>query len=218
VVKRLPGQLKIMIAVAGLTLVLAGCKHGRAAPFIPTSTLQPVNSTMPTPTLPQAQAMLREGSTATCSPTRTNVVTPSLGLTGTRIQTATRGPTVTHTTQPTAAQTPVFSIPDVLNPLYPTGMPSDYRLRPWSETYCAALVDMLVNRNFNVSPPIDDVSPYALALQAECLLRYPQSTDHEKMLQNMVDIDPAGFPLPSMRSGESLFAYMVEDFYARGII
>jgi tetratricopeptide (TPR) repeat protein len=70
----------------------------------------------------------------------------------------------------------------------------------------------------NAYPSVYEVASYARALQAECLLRYPKSDNLEKMLWDLTNIDPVGVPLPGMRPGESLFAFLLEALYTRGDI
>jgi tetratricopeptide (TPR) repeat protein len=127
----------------------------------------------------------------------------------------------TSTRQPAATLTKtfVFLIPSELKPVtLPDQGVSNYHLRPWSENNCTALVNRITDGDFTTDPVVDKVAPYALALQSECLLRFPRSASRETMLWDTLNIDPRGLPLPGMRPGQSLFSFLLEDLYHRGEI
>jgi hypothetical protein len=237
-VKKLPARSKLSLALLGLALLLIACKPGKPAPTV-VLTLFPILPTptlpAPTPTLPQMSLPFGGGQGGgTSSPTLDmragqagGTPSPTLDMragqgggtpTITRTRNPTRTPTSTWTRRPTATNTPLFSIPGELIPATPALTDYDYLLPPWTESLCTTLVDRISKHKFTADPWVEDNTPYALALQAECLLRYPQSKNRERMLWNMAAIDPAGLPLPGMRPGESLFAYLLEDLYQRGAI
>ncbi len=143
----------------------------------------------------------------TAAPALTTTLAPS--ATATEYLTTT--PRATITPRPTATRTPTVISPEPLKLTLPTTDAASYQLRAWSETDCLAMADRIAQRNFANPTEFYDVSDYAAALQAECLLRYRASPDWIEMAWEMASIDPSYSMLPELRPRQGLFAYLVED-------
>jgi hypothetical protein len=88
---------------------------------------------------------------------------------------------------------------------------SDYQLQTWiADDVCYSnLVDEF-NKHFYTVGVNNDHERYELVYQAEKLLRDP-SNDWRDIAWDIVADHPKGIPLPGMRPGEDLFAFLIED-------
>lgn len=86
----------------------------------------------------------------------------------------------------------------------------DYLLQPWTanDDYYLKLAEKF-NQEFYVGFNVDRQT-YELAFQAEKLLRDP-SSDWRGIAWKIVTRNPKGIPLPGMRPGEDLLAFLMED-------
>lgn len=122
--------------------------------------------------------------------------------------------------------TPSNTLSPTIKPVIPTSTPSaiaistptealplradDYQLRPWvaDDVYYSKLVEEF-GKGFYIGIG-SGRQRYDLAFKAETLLRDPSSNLRDVGWQIVVDY-PKGIPLPGMRSGEDLLAFLIED-------
>ncbi len=169
-----------------------------------------INSLPSSKAQPQSQTP-EVAATRTRHPSLTPTITRTRPPSKTPTQTWTRRPTNTRTIKPTSTST--SSIADVFLPTPPVRDISAYRLRRWSESDSAALVDRLNNGKFKVTPEPDyyQFPDYVRAFDLEYLLRFPQSPSWEDVAWEAVRYDPQGAMAVGSRAGEDLFGFLVEN-------
>jgi hypothetical protein len=124
------------------------------------------------------------------------------------------------------AITPSTTLSPTVKPVLPTLTPSaiaistptealplradDYQLRPWvaDDVYYSKLIEEF-GKGFYIGIA-SGRQRYDLAFKAETLLRDPSSNWRDVGWQIVADY-PKGIPLPGMRSGEDLLAFLIED-------
>lgn len=173
--------------------------------LLPSSTAQPQSQTPEVATTRPRHLSLTPTITRTRPPSKTPT------------QTWTRRPTNTRTVKPksTISPTPTStsSIVEVFLPTPPVRDIYAYRLRRWSESDSAALVERLNNGKFKVTPEPDyyQFPDYVRAFDIEYLLRFPQSPSWEDVAWEAVRYDPQGAMAVGSQAGEDLFGFLVEN-------
>ena len=125
-------------------------------------------------------------------------------------------PAITPSTVPSPTVKPVIptSTPSAIAISTPTeALPlraDDYQLRPWvaDDVYYSKLIEEF-GKGFYIGIE-SGRQRYDLAFKAETLLRDPSSNWRDVGWQIVSDY-PKGFPMPGMRPGEDLLAFLIED-------
>jgi hypothetical protein len=202
---------------------LAACKGKKpdaTKTFESTSTLVPAIVSIPSSTVQLPTQTPGITATRTRRPSRTPTITRTRGPTKTPTQTWTRRPTNTPTQTWTRGPTNTptsTTLADILLPTPPARGISAYRLRPWTESDSAALVDRVAGRKYVASPEPEynaipnQIPGYILAFQAESLLRFPQSPNWLSTAWETIRYSPPGTRVAGMREGQDLFSFLVEN-------